>query len=118
MCFCAIPLEGFIIKEPDGRAEKNEPDHRPGISGCPSGNLVVLDGTTGQNAPAQARESGEVADLTGIILTKMDGTAKGGIAVVIQSELNMPGEIYRREGRIWKTCRIRSGAVCQCSCLM
>ena len=53
-------------------------------------NLVVLDGTTGQNALAQARESGEVADLTGIILTKMDGTAKGGIAVAIQSELNVP----------------------------
>lgn len=53
-------------------------------------NLVVLDGTTGQNALAQAREFGEVADLTGIILTKMDGTAKGGIAVAIQSELNVP----------------------------
>lgn len=53
-------------------------------------NLVVLDGTTGQNALNQAREFGEVADLTGIILTKMDGTAKGGIAVAIQSELNIP----------------------------
>lgn len=53
-------------------------------------NLVVLDGTTGQNALNQAREFGEAADLTGIILTKMDGTAKGGIAVAIQSELNIP----------------------------
>ena len=53
-------------------------------------NLVVLDGTTGQNALQQAREFGEVADLTGIILTKMDGTAKGGIAAAIQSELNVP----------------------------
>ncbi len=53
-------------------------------------NLVVLDGTTGQNALSQAREFGEVADLTGIILTKMDGTAKGGIAVAIQSELKVP----------------------------
>lgn len=53
-------------------------------------NLIVLDGTTGQNALVQAREFGEVADLTGIILTKMDGTAKGGIAVAIQSELNIP----------------------------
>lgn len=53
-------------------------------------NLIVLDGTTGQNALAQAREFGEAADLTGIILTKMDGTAKGGIAVAIQSELNVP----------------------------
>ena len=53
-------------------------------------NLVVLDGTTGQNALQQAREFGEVAELTGIILTKMDGTAKGGIAVAIQSELQVP----------------------------
>ncbi len=53
-------------------------------------NLIVLDGTTGQNALVQAREFGEVADLTGIVLTKMDGTAKGGIAVAIQSELKVP----------------------------
>ena len=53
-------------------------------------NLIVLDGTTGQNALAQAREFGEAANLTGIVLTKMDGTAKGGIAVAIQSELNVP----------------------------
>lgn len=53
-------------------------------------NLVVLDGTTGQNALNQAREFGETADLTGIILTKMDGTAKGGIAIAIQSELQIP----------------------------
>lgn len=53
-------------------------------------NLIVLDGTTGQNALVQAREFGEVAQLTGIILTKMDGTAKGGIAVAIQSELKIP----------------------------
>ena len=52
--------------------------------------LVVLDGTTGQNALEQARQFGEVADLTGIILTKLDGTTKGGIAVAIQSELNIP----------------------------
>ena len=53
-------------------------------------NLIVLDGTTGQNALNQAREFGETASLTGIILTKMDGTSKGGIAVAIQSELNIP----------------------------
>lgn len=52
--------------------------------------LVVLDGTTGQNALAQARQFSEVAEITGIILTKMDGTAKGGIAVAIQSELGIP----------------------------
>lgn len=53
-------------------------------------NLVVLDGTTGQNALVQAREFGDVTELTGIVLTKMDGTAKGGIAVAIQSELQVP----------------------------
>ena len=52
--------------------------------------LIVLDGTTGQNALEQARQFKEVADVTGIILTKLDGTAKGGIAVAIQSELNVP----------------------------
>ncbi len=52
--------------------------------------MVVLDGTTGQNAMEQARQFGEAANLTGIILTKLDGTAKGGIAVAIQSELNVP----------------------------
>ena len=52
--------------------------------------LVVLDGTTGQNALSQAKQFMEVADVTGIILTKLDGTAKGGIAVAIQSELGIP----------------------------
>ena len=52
--------------------------------------LVVLDGTTGQNALVQARQFAEVADITGIILTKLDGTAKGGIAVAIYSELGIP----------------------------
>lgn len=52
--------------------------------------LVVLDATTGQNALNQAKQFSEVADITGIVLTKMDGTAKGGIAVAIQSELGIP----------------------------
>ncbi|HIV35547.1 MAG TPA: signal recognition particle-docking protein FtsY [Candidatus Blautia intestinigallinarum] len=52
--------------------------------------LVVLDGTTGQNALAQAKQFAEVANVTGIILTKLDGTAKGGIAVAIHSELDIP----------------------------
>lgn len=52
--------------------------------------LVVLDGTTGQNALAQAKEFKEAADITGIVLTKLDGTAKGGIAVAIQAELGIP----------------------------
>ncbi|SHI91520.1 signal recognition particle-docking protein FtsY [Parasporobacterium paucivorans] len=53
-------------------------------------NMVVLDGTTGQNALAQARQFKEVMDVTGIILTKLDGTAKGGIAIAIQAELGIP----------------------------
>lgn len=52
--------------------------------------FVVLDGTTGQNALVQAKEFGEVAKVTGIIITKLDGTAKGGIAVAIQKELGIP----------------------------
>ena len=52
--------------------------------------FIVLDGTTGQNALAQAKQFNEVADITGIILTKLDGTAKGGIAIAIQSELKIP----------------------------
>ena len=58
-------------------------------SGVYRENLVVLDGTTGQNALAQAKQFMEVTNVTGIILTKLDGTAKGGIAVAIQSELGI-----------------------------
>lgn len=52
--------------------------------------LIVLDGTTGQNALSQLKEFKEITDISGIILTKMDGTAKGGIAVAIQSEYGVP----------------------------
>lgn len=52
--------------------------------------FVVVDATTGQNALSQAREFQEAASATGVILTKMDGSAKGGIAVAIQSELGIP----------------------------
>ena len=53
-------------------------------------NFIVLDATTGQNALEQARQFKECADITGVILTKMDGSAKGGIAIAIQSELGIP----------------------------
>jgi len=53
-------------------------------------NLIVLDASTGQNALNQAKQFCEAADITGVILTKMDGTAKGGIAVAIQSEIKVP----------------------------
>ncbi len=63
--------------------DRNLPDYK-------RENLIVLDGTTGQNALVQAREFAEVAPLSGIVITKMDGTAKGGIAIAIQSELGIP----------------------------
>jgi len=50
----------------------------------------VLDATTGQNAIVQAKVFKEAADITGIVLTKLDGTAKGGIVIAIKSELNIP----------------------------
>lgn len=53
-------------------------------------NLLVLDATTGQNAVSQAKLFSEVSDLTGIVLTKLDGTAKGGIVFSIKKELNIP----------------------------
>ena len=59
-------------------------------SGCRRENFIVLDATTGQNALVQAKQFKECADITGVILTKMDGSAKGGIAVAIQSELGIP----------------------------
>lgn len=57
---------------------------------CVRETWVVLDATTGQNAINQAREFNEVAPLNGIVLTKMDGTAKGGIAIAIANEMNIP----------------------------
>ncbi|MDD6539548.1 MAG: signal recognition particle-docking protein FtsY [Firmicutes bacterium] len=53
-------------------------------------NLLVLDATTGKNAVSQVKEFGGVADITGIILTKLDGTAKGGIVITIADEFDMP----------------------------
>jgi fused signal recognition particle receptor len=52
--------------------------------------LIVLDGTTGQNALEQAKQFSTVTEIDGIVITKLDGTAKGGIAIAIQSELNVP----------------------------
>lgn len=53
-------------------------------------NLLVLDATTGKNAVSQVKEFGDVADITGIVLTKLDGTAKGGIVVTIADEFDLP----------------------------
>lgn len=58
--------------------------------GCSLETLLVLDATTGQNAVNQAKLFSEVADITGIVLTKLDGTAKGGIIISIHNELGIP----------------------------
>ncbi len=52
--------------------------------------LLVLDGTTGKNAVSQVKEFGEITDLSGVVITKLDGTAKGGIAITIADEYDMP----------------------------
>lgn len=60
------------------------------IPGAPHEVLLVLDATTGQNAMSQARQFSEATNVTGIALTKLDGTAKGGIVLAIRNELNIP----------------------------
>ena len=60
------------------------------VEGAPHETLLVVDAVTGQNGLEQARQFLKVAGVTGIVLTKLDGTAKGGIAVAIANELNLP----------------------------
>ena len=60
------------------------------IADAPHQVLLVLDATTGQNGLEQARKFTEAAGVTGIVLTKLDGTAKGGVAIAISRELNLP----------------------------
>lgn len=60
------------------------------VPGAPHEVLLVLDATTGQNALVQAKQFKEATDVTGIVLTKLDGTAKGGIVIAIRKELNIP----------------------------
>jgi len=60
------------------------------MPGAKRENLLVLDATTGQNAIMQAKTFNEITDISGIILTKLDGTAKGGIVIAIRNELNIP----------------------------
>ena len=68
--------------------------------------LLVLDATTGQNGLAQAKVFLEAVEVSGVVLTKLDGTAKGGIVVAIQRELGLPGQAgrpgrgRRRPGRL------------------
>ncbi|HEX2358727.1 MAG TPA: signal recognition particle-docking protein FtsY [Solirubrobacterales bacterium] len=60
------------------------------LPGSPQETLVVIDATTGQNGIRQAQEFGRVADVTGAVMTKLDGSAKGGVALAISSELGIP----------------------------
>ena len=60
------------------------------LSGCSKETLLVLDAVTGQNALVQAKEFSKITDITGIVLTKLDGTAKGGIVLAIKRELDIP----------------------------
>lgn len=66
------------------------------LPGCSRETLLVLDATTGQNAVSQAKEFKHAADITGLILTKLDGTAKGGIVFSIKKELDHTGQVHRR----------------------
>ena len=63
------------------------------LPGVPVEALMVLDATTGQNGLNQAKEFNDALDLDGLIITKLDGTAKGGIALAVSSQLGLP--IYR-----------------------
>ena len=74
------------------------------IPGAPHEVLLILDATTGQNALNQARLFHEAVGVTGLILTKMDGTAKGGVAPGGGPRDRHPPEIHRGGGRPWRTC--------------
>ena len=60
------------------------------IEGSPQETLLVIDATTGQNGISQAKQFKEITNITGIVLTKLDGTAKGGIVLTIKEEVNIP----------------------------
>ena len=60
------------------------------IEGSPQETLLVIDATTGQNGISQAKQFKEITNITGIVLTKLDGTAKGGIVLAIKEEVNIP----------------------------
>jgi fused signal recognition particle receptor len=60
------------------------------VPGAPHEVLLVLDGTTGQNALSQGKVFGEVAGVTGVVVTKLDGTARGGVVIAINGELGLP----------------------------
>ena len=80
----------MIIRKTPSELEKMRRTAQRIIPGSPHETLLVMDATTGQNGLQQARQFTQSAGATGIVLTKLDGTAKGGIAVAIARELNLP----------------------------
>ena len=82
------------------------------IPGAPHEVLLVMDATTGQNGLQQARQFTQSAGVTGIILTKLDGTAKGGIAVAIAQELGLPGPLRRRWRADDRPAGVFAGGIC------
>lgn len=84
------------------------------IPSAPHEVLMVLDATTGQNALTQAKLFGEKSGVTGLVLTKLDGTAKGGIVVAIRQEMNLPVKLVGL-GERWKTC---SHLILSSSCML
>ena len=80
----------MIVRKSMAELEKMKRTAARVISNAPHEVLLVLEATTGQNGLEQARKFTESSDVTGIILTKLDGTAKGGVIVAISRELNLP----------------------------
>ena len=74
--------------------------------------LLVVDASTGQNGLVQAKQFAEAVDVSGIVLTKLDGTAKGGIVLAIQSELGHPGQGGRGRRRRRRPDHLRPAGVC------
>jgi fused signal recognition particle receptor len=84
------PRQASQQGQPDERAGQDKPHNRQGASRRVPRKLLVIDATTGQNGLIQAKQFGNSAPLTGLVLTKLDGTAKGGIVFAVASELKIP----------------------------
>ena len=89
-----IPFAGVLLNLPDAftmeELAKISRVVKKVIPDAPHQTLLVLDATTGQNAVSQAKNFGEIVPLTGVVLTKLDGTAKGGVVLSIYEELHVP----------------------------
>ena len=81
------------------------------VPGAPHEVLLVIDATTGQNGLSQAKTFREATNVTGIVLTKLDGTAKGGIVLAIRNEMDVPVKFVGLESK-WMTCAVRSRTIC------